>query len=80
MLCISQLHKGDLQYQLSAGAQILLFSAGYLLLNCYMLWKALNPSCISEQIRNWKHEEQENIYEICRGADMQSARKLRCWG
>ena len=61
MLCISQLHEGDLQYQLSAGAQILLFSAGYLLLNCYMLWKALNPSCISEQIRNWKHKEQENI-------------------
>lgn len=68
MLCIFQLHEGDLQHQLLAGAQILLFSSGYLLLNCYMLWKALNPSCISEQIKNWKHRKQENIYvegQIC---------------
>lgn len=79
MLCVFLLHEGDLQYQLLAGAQILLFSTGYLLINCYVLWKALNPSCISEQIRDWKHRKQENIYEICRGADMHSARKLRCW-
>lgn len=59
---------------------MLLFSVSQLLPNYYMPWKELNPPCISEQIRKWKCREQENVYGICRGADMRSAGKPKYWG